>query len=135
MTDVLTPTQRKFCMSRIQGKDTKPEMILRKWLWANGFRYRLHGKKLPGKPDIIFPGRKKIIFVHGCFWHHHRCRFFVWPKTRPDFWREKIDGNVTRDRRNTRSLKKAGWDVLVVWECQLKACCRHTFSRIKRFLE
>lgn len=115
-----TKKQRSYNMSRIKGKDTKPEILLRKWLWANGYRYRLHRKDLPGKPDIVFPGRRKVIFVHGCFWHRHDCRYFKWPKTNVDFWQEKISGNVSRDHRNIAELKKMGWQTLVIWECEIK---------------
>lgn len=136
MTDVLTPAQRQRCMSNIKGKDTKPEMIVRKWLWSNGFRYRLHGRNLPGKPDIVFSGRRKVIFIHGCFWHKHSCRFFKWPGTNVDFWKGKITGNVDRDKRNQSSLKKSGWKVLVVWECETKQASQEKlWRRIRRFLE
>ena len=135
MTDVLTKAQRRHCMSSIRDRDTKPEITVRKWLWANGFRYRLRGK-LPGKPDIVFPGQRKVIFIHGCFWHCHHCRFFKWPGTNTTFWREKITGNVERDKRNRAALKKAGWKVLVVWECETKSVAQRTlWRRIRRFGE
>ena len=121
MTDVLTPEQRRRCMSAIRGKDTKPEIIVRSLVHRMGYRFRLHRKDLPGKPDLVFPGRKKIIFVHGCFWHQHpRCRFATRPKTRPDFWANKLDGNRERDKRVRRELRRLGWKVLVVWECQTR---------------
>lgn len=122
-------------MSQIKGKDTKPELLIRKWLWANHFRYRLHYKHLPGKPDIVFPGRKKVIFVHGCFWHCHKCQYFKWPGTNVDFWQDKIKSNVSRDKKNRTELKKAGWDYLVIWECELK-CKNHepVWKKIKKFL-
>jgi len=107
-------------MSRIKGKNTKPEMIVREWLWHNGFRYRLHYRNLPGKPDIVFPGRKKVIFVHGCFWHKHNCKYFKWPKSNIDFWRQKIERNVQRDRKNYEELMHEGWDYQIVWECELR---------------
>lgn len=136
MTDVLTVAQRHRCMSSIKGKDTKPEMVVRKWLWSNGFRYRLHSKNLPGKPDIVFPGRRKVIFVHGCFWHRHDCRFFKWPGTNVNFWKEKIVGNVERDKRNRIALRKAGWKILIVWECEVKASSQNRlWQRIRRFLD
>jgi DNA mismatch endonuclease (patch repair protein) len=123
-------------MSRVRSKGTKPEMILRKWLWANGFRFRLHRKDLPGKPDIVFPGRRKVIFVHGCFWHKHDCRQFSWPKTNAVFWKNKIQKNVERDLRNQELLKSLGWRVLVVWECTLDLKLAHNyFQEIKRFLD
>ena len=118
MADVLTKKQRSFNMSRIRGKDTKPEMIVRSMVHRMGFRFRLHGKGLPGKPDLVLPRHEKIIFIHGCYWHMHRCRFGrVVPKTNTEFWQTKRQGNVDRDRRNLRSLRRAGWQVLVIWEC------------------
>jgi DNA mismatch endonuclease (patch repair protein) len=107
-------------MSRIRGKDTKPEMIVRKWLWANGFRYRLHKKSLSGNPDIILQKYNLIIFVHGCFWHSHNCHLAATPKTRQDFWLPKLKENVKRDKRNIKKLLKDGWRVAIVWECALK---------------
>ncbi len=118
--DVHSPQQRSYNMSRIKGKNTKPEEILRKLLWKHGYRYRLHYKKLPGKPDIVFPSRKKVIFVNGCFWHKHDCKYFKWPQTNTDFWKEKITGNVTRDNKNYNALSDLGWGFIVVWECELK---------------
>lgn len=118
--DVHTTQQRSFNMSRIKGKDTKPEETLRKLLWKHGYRYRLHYKKLPGKPDIVFPSRKKVIFVNGCFWHKHKCKYFKWPQTNAEFWKEKITGNVNRDKKNYKTLTELGWCYLVIWECELK---------------
>jgi len=135
MADVLTSSQRRYCMSQIKDKNTKPEQIVRKWLWANGFRYRLHGKKLPGKPDIVFPGCRKVIFVHGCFWHKHRCKYFKWPATNESFWREKIESNVKRDKRNRTALKKDGWQPFVIWECELKPQkIDSTFQKLREFM-
>jgi DNA mismatch endonuclease (patch repair protein) len=106
-------------MSRIQGKDTRPEMIVRKLVFAMGFRYRLHVRGLPGCPDLVFPARMKVILVHGCFWHRHSCgNGRVVPQTRKSFWLNKLLGNKRRDARNRRALRKLGWDVLIVWECQ-----------------
>lgn len=123
-------------MSQIKGKNTKPELLVRRWLWANNFRYRLHYKHLPGKPDIVFPGRKKVIFVHGCFWHCHKCRYFKWPGTNAAFWQNKINSNVMRDKKNRKELKKTGWDYLVIWECDLKRKnLEPTWKKIKSFLE
>jgi DNA mismatch endonuclease, patch repair protein len=119
--DVHSSQQRSFNMSRIQGKNTKPEMLLRKWLWSKGYRYRLHKKDLPGKPDIVFPGQKKVIFVHGCFWHKHDCKYFNWPKTNIEFWEKKIKGNVSRDNRNYQLLIEKNWQYLLVWECETKS--------------
>ena len=121
MADVLTPQQRSFNMSRIRGRDTRPEMIVRSIVHRLGFRYRLHKKDLPGKPDLVLVRHRKIIDVHGCFFHMHDCRFgSVKPVTNAEFWHTKRKSNVTRDRRNLKSLKKAGWQVLIVWECQTK---------------
>ena len=106
-------------MSQIKGKDTKPEIIIRKWLWQNGFRYRLHRKDLLGKPDIIFSSKKIVIFINGCFWHKHECKYFKWPKTNKKFWYKKINGTSERDIRNYKQLKKLGWNVIVVWECEI----------------
>jgi len=118
--DVHSPKQRSFNMSKIKAKNTKPELLVRKWLWANGYRYRLHYKKLPGKPDIVFLGRKKVIFVHGCFWHKHNCQYFKWPKSNAEFWRQKIEGNVHRDQKNFASLITSDWVYLIIWECTFK---------------
>lgn len=107
-------------MAGVQGKNTRPELFLRKALHAMGFRYRLGGKGLPGKPDIVFPKRRVVIFVHGCFWHMHECKYFKWPATNSQFWREKLGGNVRRDRRVAVELQSRGWTVLTVWECELK---------------
>ena len=122
MVDVHTKAQRSFNMSRIKSKDTKPELVVRSFVHRLGYRFRLHCKNLPGKPDIVLPRHKKIIFVHGCFWHMHNCKNGrVKPATRAQFWQDKRTDNKERDRRNIRTLKKLGWDVLVVWECQVRA--------------
>jgi DNA mismatch endonuclease, patch repair protein len=106
-------------MSRVRGKDTGPEWRVRRFLYAGGFRYHLHVAELPGKPDIVFRGRRKVIFVHGCFWHRHPgCNRARLPKTRVDFWTAKLNGNAARDRAHQDALRKLGWDVLVLWECQ-----------------
>jgi DNA mismatch endonuclease, patch repair protein len=107
-------------MANIKGKDTKPEMIVRRGLHHLGFRYSLHNKQLPGKPDLVFRQYKAVIFVHGCFWHAHNCRLFKWPKTREEFWKDKITGNKVRDRLHMQKLEYLGWRRLVVWECALK---------------
>lgn len=107
-------------MAAIRGADTKPEIIVRLGLHARGFRYRLHDRQLPGRPDLVLPRYRAVIFVNGCFWHGHECALFRWPKTRPDFWKAKIDGNVARDRRNHLALSAQGWRVATVWECALK---------------
>ncbi len=111
-------------MSGIRGRNTKPELLLRKGLHAMGFRYKLHDKSLPGKPDLVFPRYRAVILVNGCFWHGHDCHLFKWPKSREDFWRGKIKSNIDRDRLNTSQLKEQGWRVLRVWECALKGRTR-----------
>jgi DNA mismatch endonuclease, patch repair protein len=122
MVDVHTKAQRSFNMSRIKGRDTKPELIVRSFVHRLGYRFRLYRKDLPGKPDIVLPRHKKIIFVHGCFWHMHNCKNGrVKPATRAKFWQDKRTDNKERDRRNIQTLKKLGWGVLVVWECQVRA--------------
>lgn len=120
MTDVLTAAQRQLNMSRIRGKDTKPEMLVRRGLHARGLRYRLHDRDLPGRPDLVFPKHCTAIFVHGCFWHAHGCALFKLPATRQDFWRTKLEGNAARDRKAVAELQVAGWCVLVIWECALR---------------
>ena len=118
MTDVLTQGQRSFNMSQIRNKDTRPEILVRSIVHRLGFRYALHRKDLPGKPDMVLTRHRKIIFIHGCFWHMHRCRYGrVKPATNVYFWRTKREGNVARDKKNLRKLRKDGWKVLVVWEC------------------
>ena len=114
--DVLTKEQRHKNMSRIRGKNTKPEEIVRKYLFSRGFRYRKNDRRYPGKPDIVLPKYKTVIFVNGCFWHRHEgCRYASVPKSRQDFWLPKLQGNVERDQRNIEALKKAGWSVIVIW--------------------
>lgn len=121
MTDVLTVAQRRKCMSRIRGKDTSPERKIRTMIHRMGFRYRIHVSDLPGKPDIVLPRLRKIILVHGCFWHMHRCRFGrVRPATNSTFWQNKREGNRQRDRKVCRALRRQGWHVLTVWECELR---------------
>lgn len=108
-------------MSRIKGKDTKPEMLVRKFLFSKGFRYRIHVKDLPGKPDIVLPKYKTVIFIHGCFWHGHEgCKYFVMPKTRTEWWAEKINKNISNDKKHYQLLTEQGWKILNVWECELK---------------
>ena len=121
MADVHTPEQRRYNMSRIHGKNTKPEELVRKYLFSQGFRYRKNDARLPGKPDIVLPKYKTVIFVNGCFWHaHERCKYFVWPKSNTDFWRKKIESNVLRDKNNSELLAAMGWRVITIWECELK---------------
>tara|TARA_B100000614_G_scaffold258357_2_gene280315 strand:+ start:170 stop:547 length:378 start_codon:yes stop_codon:yes gene_type:complete len=122
-------------MSRIKGKNTKPELIIRKALWAKGYRYRLHDKKLPGKPDLVFWGKKKVVFINGCFWHKHNCRDFKWPKSNIEFWKNKIQSTVKRDLDNYAYLDKAGWSILVVWECSIKKERKKVINEICIFLD
>ena len=121
MADVHDVATRSYNMSRIRGKDTKPELTVRKHLHAAGFRYRLHDKLLPGKPDIVLPKRKTVITIHGCFWHGHQgCKFYILPKTRTDWWKKKITDTRERDRKNEEELQSLGYSVITVFECQLK---------------
>jgi len=121
MADIVDRQTRSRMMSGIRGKDTRPEILLRRALHAHGYRYRLHYRKLPGRPDIVMPGRRIAIFVHGCFWHRHpECRFTTTPETRPDYWAGKFKRNVERDAENIAALQDDGWRVAVVWECGLK---------------
>jgi DNA mismatch endonuclease, patch repair protein len=121
MADVHNKETRSYNMSQIKGKNTKPEMLVRKFLHANGFRYRLHVKDLPGKPDIVLPKYKTVIFVHGCFWHEHGCHLFKWPSTNQEFWKNKISENIERDKRAIKVLKKLEWKIIILWECDLKS--------------
>ncbi len=117
--DRLTPEERSQNMSRIRNKNTRPEKIVRSLLHRSGFRFRLHRRDLPGTPDIVLPGRKAVIFVHGCFWHQHKgCKDSGIPKTNTEFWETKLNKNVERDNKNTAALKKLGWKVLEIWECE-----------------
>lgn len=118
--DIISPEQRSALMSRIKGKDTRIELDVRHGLHALGFRYRLGGAGLPGRPDIVLPRYRTVVFVHGCFWHRHDCHLFRLPKTRTEFWDEKIGANQTRDARNECSLADLGWRIEVIWECQLR---------------
>lgn len=126
---------RSAQMRLIRAKDTKPELAVRRALFALGYRYRLHAAKLPGKPDLVFPGRRKAIFIHGCFWHRHSgCKKTRTPKTRLEYWQPKFAANVARDERNQAALRAEGWRFMVVWECELHDLDRLT-RRIVRFLE
>lgn len=120
MVDVVSAAVRSRMMAGIRGTNTKPELILRKGLHARGFRFRLHDKALPGKPDIVFPRYRAVIFAHGCFWHGHDCHLFKWPSTRPEFWQQKIGRNREVDAISETALADAGWRRAVVWECALK---------------
>ena len=117
-------------MSSIRAKDTRPEMIVRRGLHARGFRYRLHDRRFPGRPDLVFPQRRAVILVHGCFWHGHNCHLFKWPKSRAEFWRRKINGNRERDSSNMTRLRAAGWRVLVIWECALRGRLRRPVDAV-----
>ncbi|MDP9047894.1 MAG: DNA mismatch endonuclease Vsr [Bacteroidota bacterium] len=133
MADVHSKETRSYNMSRIRSKDTKPEMLVRKFLHKNGFRYRLHVKDLPGKPDIVLPKYKTVIFIHGCFWHGHEgCKYATIPKTRTDWWQSKIAGNKQNEIKNKVKLKSTGWKVLVVYTCNLKyASVTSTLNELK----
>jgi DNA mismatch endonuclease (patch repair protein) len=120
LADVHDSETRRRNMAAIRGTGTKPELLIRRGLHARGFRYRLHDRKLPGRPDIVFPKYRAVLFVNGCFWHGHECAAFRWPGTRQEFWYEKISGNSARDARNRERLLAEGWRVAVVWECALK---------------
>lgn len=137
MADVVSPEQRSEIMRRIRGKDTGPEMLVRRLVFSLGYRYRLHYGKLPGSPDLVFPGRRKVIFVHGCFWHHHDdpdCPISHQPRSNQEFWKAKFQRNRERDARNQLALQEDGWDVLIVWECQLKDR-EQLETRLRRFLD
>lgn len=135
MVDVHSREQRRRNMAAIKGKDTKPEMVVRRLVYRLGYRYRLHSRDLPGRPDLLFRSRRKVIFVHGCFWHMHECRYGqVEPQTNARFWQEKRQANVQRDRRQVMALESEGWHVLVVWECQTRDDERLT-GMLTKFLE
>jgi DNA mismatch endonuclease (patch repair protein) len=134
VADTFPREKRSQIMRAVLSKDTKPEMTVRRLVHALGYRYRLHVVDLPGKPDLVFPGRAKIIFVHGCFWHQHRCaRGSRVPQSNVAYWRKKLAGNLQRDRRHRAALRRAGWRVMVVWECQVRDAERLA-ERLDRFL-
>lgn len=121
--DTLTPQERSERMGKVRSADTRPEMVVRRLVHGMGYRYRLHSKDLPGKPDLVLPGRRKVIFVHGCFWHRHGdpgCRLARWPKSRLDFWVPKLTANEERDAKVQARLGELGWDVMTIWECQVR---------------
>lgn len=120
MSDIVAPEVRSSMMAGIRGRDTRNELLIRKELHARGFRYLLYGKRLPGKPDLVFPKYRAVIMVNGCFWHGHDCHLFKWPSTRCDFWYDKIQANKKRDTETTNALERLGWRVLTVWECSIK---------------
>ena len=136
MVDKLTPEERSINMSRIQSKDTAPEMIVRKLIFSKGYRYRLHRKDLPGKPDIVLPSKNKIVFVHGCFWHQHndpKCKIARMPKSKPEYWIPKLKRNVERDTEHQKLLRFKGWKILVVWECEINDV-KKLSRKLDRFL-
>lgn len=133
MADVMTPEQRSRCMAAVKGKDTKPEMIVRKYLFSRGMRFRVQVRKLPGNPDIVLPKYKTVILVNGCFWHGHEdCKYFRLPKSNVEFWKEKIKRNIERDRESMQALLDLGWKIIRVWECELrnKANRENTLNKI-----
>lgn len=133
--DTLTPAERSARMALVRAKDTKPELLVRRLVHGMGYRYRLHRRDLPGTPDLVFPGRSKVIFIHGCFWHRHAgCALARLPKSRGDFWLPKLTANAERDARNVRALRQLGWSVLTIWECQLGDTAKLA-NRIRRFLD
>ncbi|WP_017940247.1 very short patch repair endonuclease [Zestomonas thermotolerans] len=120
MPDLVTTAKRSEIMRAVKSADTGPEIAVRKMLHRLGYRYRLHRRDLPGTPDIVFPGRRKVVFVHGCFWHGHLCRYGRLPRSKIEYWQPKIEANRKRDVRKLRELRRAGWEALVVWQCELK---------------
>lgn len=138
MVDVVDHKTRSRMMSNIRAANTKPELVARRSLHARGYRYRLHANGFPGKPDLVLPKYRTVIFVHGCFWHRHECRLFKWPSTREAFWRDKLTKNAARDMRNIDALRAAGWRVLVIWECALKgadsARLKAVIDKAERFI-
>jgi DNA mismatch endonuclease (patch repair protein) len=131
--DVFTPEKRSAVMRAVKGANTGPEMEIRRLVHRMGYRYGLHCKDLPGRPDLVFRRLRKVVFVHGCFWHKHRCPAGRVPATRRQYWAEKLDSNIRRDRRNCAELRKAGWDVLTVWECELRDI-ESLKGKLRRFL-
>ena len=130
MPDVLTQHQRRLNMSRVRGKDTKPELLFRRGLHSRGLRFRLHRRDLPGRPDLVFPRHRTCMFVHGCFWHGHACPLFRWPSTREQFWKRKINGTRLRDRQAVLRLRELQWSVLVVWECAVRGPSRRSVDEV-----
>ena len=130
MVDVVDQKTRSRMMSGIRSKNTKPELLIRKGLHGRGFRFRLHDKRLPGKPDLVLPKYSAVIFVHGCFWHRHDCHLFKWPKTRREFWHKKLLRNQEKDVESYARLKKDGWYILTIWECALKGRTRRPLDKV-----
>ncbi|QQQ42830.1 DNA mismatch endonuclease Vsr [Stenotrophomonas maltophilia] len=135
MADTVSQEVRSRMMSRIRNKNSKPELLVRKYLHRHGFRYRIHDLRIAGRPDVVLPKYRCVIFVHGCFWHRHRsCKYAATPATRPEFWIEKLEKNRMRDERVQSSLLQAGWRVAIVWECSLKASADATLAELQRFV-
>lgn len=136
MVDIISEAQRSWNMSRIKGKDTQPELLVRSLLHKLGYRFRIHRKDLPGKPDIILPRYKTVVFVHGCYWHRHKgCKYAYTPKSRVSFWAEKFKGNVERDKKHQKQLKEMGWTVHVIWECEVEKDIEKVRARLQQLLQ
>ena len=133
--DIVSPETRSRMMSGIRNKNTKPELLIRGALHTRGFRFKLHDKSLPGKPDLVLPKYHAVIQINGCFWHGHDCHLFKWPSSRPEFWREKIGGNKQRDIRNLQALRDLEWRVLLIWECTLKGKHKLPFEQLIELVE
>ncbi len=130
MSDIVDKETRSRMMAGIKGKNTKPELVIRKAIFNRGFRYRIHEKKLPGKPDIVLKKYKAVIFIHGCFWHKHNCHLFKWPKSNPNFWKKKISTNKKNDLQNINKLIESGWRITIIWECSLKGKGKPDFEEL-----
>lgn len=130
MVDILTPKKRSEVMANIKSKNTHGEILVRKELHKMGFRYQLHRKGIPGKPDLAFPKFRAVIFINGCFWHAHDCHLFKWPSSRPEFWREKINSNKIRDEKNYINCTELGWRILIIWECALKGKTKRPLNEV-----
>lgn len=130
MADIVSPEKRSQMMAGIKGKNTKPELSIRKALHKRGFRYRVHAKNLPGKPDLVFPKYNAVLFIHGCFWHGHDCHLFKWPGTRVEFWKQKITRNQLVDKTASDKLRDEGWRIGIIWECSLRGKTKRSFDYI-----
>ncbi|MDQ7981389.1 very short patch repair endonuclease [Paraburkholderia sp. SARCC-3016] len=135
MVDIVDAATRSRMMSGIRGRNTKPEILIRSLLHRRGFRFRLDARDLPGRPDIVLPRYRAVVFVHGCFWHGHDCHLFKWPQTRVEFWREKIDRNRSNDAKVTAALRERGWRVATVWECALRGANRDLDGVLQRLVD
>lgn len=134
MADRHTKEERSYNMSCVKNKDTKPEVFIRKFIFSKGFRYRKNVKELPGCPDIVLPKYKTVIFVHGCFWHKHNCKYASKPKTNVEFWNKKLNGNAKRDKKIMKKLTDLGWHILVIWECEIKKWNKNIEKKVYRYL-